>query len=381
MNKSLVFTLLAALSVLSLGARDNGNRSSSTPRHAWGTPLTMEEFASDKPLRDTSDFRLTWKILYERESKRKGLTKVTYFKSKLYLDEKNSWIDLPYRNENVLRFCQLAFDYAELYRRKEYEEWAGGKKSDYAKLTATYRDKRNETIRVARSVTRCGEDTAALRFYETELAHELSQTQEVNYLDHLDQYVGECAGLFHASFGPYLECGQNDYFDIGKPFGLSMRCGFDVYGHLFLLDFSGSVSEGKCKRASGKINKGEAVGNTSLLFTYGYCQTPQARNRLYATASVGKRAFMIAKEKSDEKPRSCSGVDLGFGFLYEIPIYQNFMLHGTSQIGENVSSSMHCLYIKPQFDLYHNKQSSCWATAASLSIGYSWSLRGYERKK
>ena len=372
--RKLFFILLVGLCLPPLWAGDDAKK------HAWDIRLTLDDFVRAKPLGDTSDFQVAWNVKLEKESRWKGWTRFTYYKTKLYFDQENSWISGKYKNDNTLRLCQLVLDNAELYRRQEYNEMLRSGKFLRDK-SIEYRGKRNEGVEVIKSMTRNGEDTVALSFYEKEIARELAETQDGNCWDNFDQYVGNCAGAFHASMGPYLECGQNDYFDKGKPFGLSMRCGFDVYGHLFLLDFSGSVSEGKCKRASGKINKGEAVGNTSLLFTYGYCQTPQARNRLYATASVGKRAFMIAKEKSDEKPRSCSGVDLGFGFLYEIPIYQNFMLHGTSQIGENVSSSMHCLYIKPQFDLYHNKQSSCWATAASLSIGYSWSLRGYERKK
>ena len=383
MNKSLVFTLLATLSVLSLDARDNGNRPSSTPRHAWGTPLTMEEFASAKPQRDTSYFQLTWKILNERESQRKGLTRVIYLKSKLYLDEEHSWIDVSCRNENVLHFCQLAFDYAELYRRKEFEEWAGGYCPDFAEPVSTYRDKCNENIKVARSVTRCGADTVALRFYETELAHELSETPEVNCVDRLDQYVGDCVGLFHASVGPYVECGQNDYFDKGKPFGLSMRCGFEGYRHLLLLDCNASVSDGKCKRTSGKIKYGETISTSAVWFTYGYCHTPQSRNRFYSTASIGKRAFVSRtklEKESNAKSRSSYGIDLGFGFLYEVPIHQTFMLNGTSLISDIVAS-MQGLYIKAQFNLYHIKQSSAWAPAASLSIGYCWSCRAYQRKR
>ena len=396
MKRILVFALLVVFCFLSLDARDKESKQSSELRHAWGTPLTMEEFASDKPLRDTSDFLLTWKIVYERESRRKGLTKVTYLQSKLYFDEKNSWIDAPCRNDNVLRFCQLAFDYAELYRRKEYEEWASGNWDDYSELVMKYRDKRNENIRVARSLTRCGEDTTAIRFYEKELERELKEMQDVDQFDYLDQYVGNCVGSFHASFGPYVECGQNDYFDKGKTVGLSMRCGFEAYNHLFLLDFCGSVTDGKCKRPSGKIKYGEAISTTAAWFTYGYCTTPQARNRLFTTASIGKRSFISqvkSEKKSDAKSPSCYGVDLGFGFLYEIPIHQCFMFDRTYQSIRQVMmfsgsphssgalASMHCLYIRPQFNVYHIKQSSAWYPAASLSIGYCWSLRGYERKR
>ena len=354
-------------------------------------PLTLDDFMGKKLRSDTTVYNLYWIISNRTAKIRIPHGRLHYQQTYLTLDQNESFIDPNYRNENMLRFCQIGFNLMEYYRRKSAYDLVDNPDTDFRTILRYYNKQHEEFMDEVADSTQFGQNQEVLSRYEAEVNQMLAEPE----LDPTQIPLGKRYFGIDIYVGYNLRYTSNDFYT-NAPSGICLGYTFDIRRHLFGIDFNcnfGGKSKEDFSTDRGPIDKGSKVEALHGSFMYGYLVNPNSKHDFYPTLNIGFTS-MTGKEFENEKGKketpALQGFCFGLGCRYDIPLFDVIRLNNgiNNIVYTNWSSNWQCsasrtrfaMQLRPQLLFTKMDGGKGLYPSVNLSVTLSWNtmLFGYK---
>jgi hypothetical protein len=277
--------LLLLLFLLLLPPLVQGQPKPAAGKHWHEGPLSWSDF-SERKVESKTPSELRFYLAYAPRKEKFQDTVLHRLAATCYLDRQASWVHPDHKTENLLRYNQVIFDIAELYRRELHLALSQAKTADLTQYQLQrISQKCFATVETMRRETGQGQDLAALAAWELLLREKLSG------------YAGDELPRFRKSrfgYGLYGGFGGGTLsHSLGRHF--SQR-GHGGYGFEFaygpsVLFLNAVMAGGRVSREYPGGGEAWAAGQRSNLalgdLSYGYRVVDQAKVRLVPYVGLG----------------------------------------------------------------------------------------------
>lgn len=235
-----------AVSEMDLQRRDSIVRLYSAERYGrdkkyWSDgPLTLDDFSSSTLyLPRISDLYFSFEA--DEETRRFGNTDVLFPIFRTKMNTFASWIHPDYRNDNLLRYQQTCFDYAELFKRQAWNAYSRGEWCYPLEAISPYKEKAKAFIAKIEEETDGGRDSLAVAQYSQAVREELAGISDE---PPMDLHVHPKGVLFAISGGLGTEVYMGSTSLYIPPI-VGFNLGFDIGYNNFLLYLDMMYGNGK----------------------------------------------------------------------------------------------------------------------------------------
>ena len=355
--------ILIIIFLLTLGASAQNRE-----KHWEEGKLTWQDFQERKVAFNQSVSEIKYFIGYKTEKEKLNDTVFIRLKSYSYIDPTLSWVNPDYKTDKNLKYNQVIFDIAELYRRElQY---------DLDRLNSAF-DAEVRFQRKYQELNQKVEEFQRLSNYGND--EEIIDQWKVNISEKLDFYVNNQFPRYKkVNFGIGINAGIGSSFQTGslkEHFGpsLSFVYGFDFAIKNSMLYLNGTLSGGKVdKNYSGKTDwlEKQKYRLAIIDITYGYAIIDNAKFKLVPFAGLGITEFSDPDYDAEENDLRIVDYNIAFGINADYKIRQRLSTVPNLFFGHRdmLETSIRTRLYIAKNDFYTDLNGY----SINLSIGVSW---------
>lgn len=349
MKKKTFITLLIIFRVFGGYAQEN--------RKDWNDgKLTWDDFHKKEQSAEASE--LKYFIGYNTGKQKSNDTTLIRIQTFCYMDRKLSWINNNFINSQYLKYNQIIFDIAELYRRKlQYElDRANSINEAEIKFSRNYTKMYNEMDRF-KEESSGGQNREVIEQWNLTIKKELNNFGNIDIPKFSKRnfgyalHVGLGSGRFTGSLGQHF----------GQTFNFMF--GFDFAYKNSILYLNGTMARGKVKTdyiSDKNWYRGQHANVAIIDVSYGYAIVDKSKVKLSPFAGLG--ITELSGENMDNKEDPLRIVDYNF----------IFGINADYKIRKRIK-----LVPNPYFGLKESVETSIRARLYITRVSYYNDLNGY----
>lgn len=318
---------------------------------------------------EKDDYKIALSTFLIRKKTKIGNTTYNYNYNKAFYNTQKSWVNKDADLESLQKMCQLEFDLWQLCAQKAtinyntnsnitFNEMQSLMESEFQRLSNKIEketDEGHDAIRVADIDGNILREIATLSFNPEEAIMNMKESWGMDFTFGIES---------HTPFTDYVNSG----------FGCNLDFGFSYAKHVFGLDLNAEFFS-KCQRdmltSKGTIYEGEGLVDGGMNLYYGYRTSYNKSVNLTPFVSIGARFYDGGTPdypKTDNDMCEKSGLSLGAGMMFDIPVKRTAEIKITSQNHSQFNTGS--IQLKPYLSMTHFSGPMGWVPSINLAVGY-----------